>query len=74
MSKSAKTKSKAQRKNRKSARKSAMKAQYKAWADEGNNGKSKRSRLRIKGSKQRARMRLGRHKVEPHCVNTGCMK
>ena len=70
MSKKAKSEAKKRRRQQKQARKSAQKALYAARMREGQNTKSKRTRLRAKRKKM---VRLVKHRLGP-CGNVGCKK
>ena len=70
MSLRARTRKQEERRKKKRARKEAMRAQYRAWAEEGRNKKSKRHRLRLS---RRNLVRSVRHANGP-CGNVGCVR
>lgn len=70
MGKKARSEAKKKRASIKRARKATMQAQYKAWADSGQNLKSKRNRLR---SRRKAAIRTVSHR-DGSCGNLGCQK
>lgn len=70
MSKKSKTRNSEMRKKAKASRRSAMQAQYKAWADSGQNSKSKRATANAKANKRKPTIR---HAVA-WCGNVGCQK
>ena len=70
MSKKSKAASKQKNLDKKRAIKSARRAQYQAWAEAGQNSKSKRA---VKASKRRKKVHPISHPYGP-CGNIGCKK
>jgi len=71
MSKAKKLQARDRRRKEKANAKATQQAKYAAWAAEGKNSKSARSKARAQDSKRTPRM--GRHRNGP-CGNVGCAK